>query len=76
MPKPVAKVNPVRLAILGGLIDSKPGSRTHKVWDETANDGKGAVVETKVSTGTALRWPLAQNVSVENVERLARKWGR
>jgi hypothetical protein len=72
MPKPVAKIHPIRLAILGGLIETHPASRKHKVWDAEA----GGVVETTISTGNALRFPLAQNVSAENVERLARRWAR
>jgi hypothetical protein len=72
MPKPVAKIHPVRLAILGGLIDAPTATRNHKVWDAQAND----VVTSKVSLPAAPRFPLAGNVSAENVERLARRWSR
>lgn len=68
------KVSPIRIAILGGLIETRPASRKHKVWDADANNGKGDVVQTTISTGTALRYPLAQNVSAENVDRLSRRW--
>ena len=73
-PKPKAKPPRIRQQILAALIDSKPKTRKHKVWDETLNGGKGDAVETTVSTGRALTFPLAQNVSGENVERLSKRW--
>lgn len=75
-PKPQAKANLIHQQILAGLIQARPATRTHKVWDPSLKDGKGDVVETKVSTGAALVNPLAQNVSESNVDRVAQRWSR
>lgn len=71
---PQKRVNPVRLAVLGGLTASKAGSRTHKVWDRSANDGKGDVVETTITLPEAPTMPLARNVSDQNINALAKRW--
>jgi len=68
------KANPIHQQILGGLIATKPVSWDHKILVK-GKDDKEQVVKTKV-TGTALRFPLAQNVSDENVDRMARRWIR
>jgi hypothetical protein len=68
--KPTARPNPVRLAILGGLISTdKRTTRTHKVWDGSDND----VVSTTVGI-VAAPVGLASNVSARNIEILARRW--
>jgi len=72
MPKPVAKANLIHQQILGGLIETKPVSWTHKKLAK-GEDGKEVVVQTKV-TREGLRFPLAQNVSGFNVDRTARRW--
>ena len=70
MPK---KVNPIHTQILGSLIDAKP----HK-WEQRTFvrvDGVETLVMAPHVHGETLRWPLAQNVSDENVDRLAARWG-
>jgi hypothetical protein len=74
MPKPVAKANLIHQQILGGLIATAPVSWTRKSLTKD-KDGKESVVKTRV-TGTALRFPLAQNVSDFNINRMAERWAR
>ncbi|AHJ86429.1 hypothetical protein 40AC_66 [Mycobacterium phage 40AC] len=69
MPK---KVNPIRTQVLGGLIETKAVSSTFKKVVK-GDDGKETVVSIK-RTRQGLRYPLAQNVSDENVDRLAKRW--
>lgn len=69
MPK---KANKLRQQLLAGLIETKPSSWERKSIAKD-DDGKEVVSSTKVSHN-ALRYPLAQNVSDESVERTARLW--
>ena len=78
MPKPVAKTHPIRMQILGGLIETKTFSRKHKTVVKVARfegdtEGREDIVTSKV-TREGLRYPLAQNVSDLNVERAAKRW--
>lgn len=66
------KANPVHQQLLSGLIATKPTTRTHKVL-ERDGEGKEVISETKI-VGTTLAFPLANNVSEENVDRMARRW--
>ncbi|ASZ75496.1 hypothetical protein KIW74_gp32 [Mycobacterium phage Kimona] len=68
------KANPLHQKVLAGLIETKPFSWSQKKLGKD-KDGKEVVNKVKV-TGTALRYPLAQNVSEDNVERIARRWVR
>lgn len=72
MAKPVKKQNLVKQSLLAGLIETKPTSWERKSLGKD-EDGKEVLNTTKV-THNALRYALAQNVSGENVERLARRW--
>jgi hypothetical protein len=54
------------------MIETKPTTRTHKVLSRDA-DCKEVIFETKV-TDTVLVFPLAQNVSEHNVNRMAARW--
>lgn len=79
MVKPQARLNPIRTAVLGALIETVPASRKHKTLvDVVQPDGKVKVEvqETSISTGRALRFPLAQSMSEHNVDRLAARWAR
>jgi hypothetical protein len=62
----------LKLRVLDGLVATSASS-----WDRKSlskdDDGK-EVVETEKVTHTALRYPLAQNVSDYNVERFAHEW--
>lgn len=69
MPK---RPNQLRQQLLSGLIETKPTSWSRKVLDKD-EDGK-EVVSTQKVTHDALRFPLAQNVSEESVERASRSW--
>lgn len=69
MPK---RVNPIHQQILAGLLATVPVSWTHKT-DVTPNEKKPTIVERKITT-QALTFPLAQNVSEENVESASRRW--
>lgn len=64
--------NPLAPQILSALIETKPASWELKTL---AKDGDGKeIVKTRKVTNNALRYALAQNVSEESVERLARRW--
>ncbi|MDV6975302.1 hypothetical protein [Mycobacterium intracellulare] len=65
------KANPIHQQLLSGLLETKPVSWVRKRIDPETN----GVVQTKV-TGTALRFPLAQNMSNLNVDRAAKRWMR
>lgn len=69
MPK---KANKLRQQMLAGLIETKPSSWERKSLSKD-EDGKEVLSSTKI-THDALRYPLAQNVSDESVERTARRW--
>ena len=69
-PIPTARPNPLRTQLLGALVDTKTGTRSHK-----ALGADGEVVTAQVPT-SELRFPLAANVSELNVERAARRWGK
>lgn len=69
MPK---RPNPIRQRIVGDLIHTLPTSWTRKTLGKSG-DGKEVIEETKVKH-LSLRFPLAQNVSDENVERIARRF--
>ncbi|MCA2331871.1 hypothetical protein JF714_15620 [Mycobacterium avium] len=73
MPKPIAKANLTHQQLLSGLLETKPTSWIRKHLAKGEKPGETVVVQTKV-TGTALRYPLAQNVSNLNVDRAARRW--
>ena len=76
MPKPVRKANLVHQQVLGALIETKPTSWDHKTLvADPQKPGATKVVKTKVK-GSELRYPLAQNVAPENVERIAQRWIR
>ncbi|AFF28359.1 hypothetical protein FDI09_gp35 [Mycobacterium phage Twister] len=66
------KVDPLRQSLLGSLIETKPVSWTQKSVAK-GPDGKEVVTERK-RTRQGLRYPLAQNVSNDNVERAAKRW--
>lgn len=70
--KPKAKPNNIRVAVLDGLISMSPSSWERKTLSKDEN-GKEVVNASKVSR-SVLRYPLAQNVSDENVDRLAKRW--
>lgn len=69
MPK---KNNKLRQQLLAGLIETKPSSWERKSLSRD-EDGKEVLESVKV-THDALRYPLAQNVSDDSVERTARRW--
>lgn len=69
MPKNVSKI---RQQVVGGLIDSKPTNRTVKTLAK--NEAGKEIVKKHTVKASELRNPLAQNVSEENVERLAKRW--
>lgn len=69
MPK---KQNKINQQVLGDLIHTLPTSWTRKSIS-TNEDGKEVVEETKIHHHT-LKFPLAQNVSAESVNRLAERW--
>ncbi|QFG12566.1 hypothetical protein PBI_TOAKA_67 [Mycobacterium phage Toaka] len=66
------KASPIHQQILSGLLATKPVTSTFKTVVK-GDDGKDTVVETKV-VRQGLRAPLAQNVSEENVDRMAKRW--
>ncbi|AOT24984.1 hypothetical protein PBI_KALPINE_65 [Mycobacterium phage Kalpine] len=68
------RTNPIHQHTLSGLLATKPVTSTFKKVVK-GSDGKDQVVERKV-TRQGLRFPLAQNVSEANVDRMARRWLR
>lgn len=68
MPK---RTNPLHQQILSGLLANKPASWARKTLVQV--DGRDEVKKTTV-THQELRHPLAQNMSEESVERLAKRW--
>lgn len=66
------KTNPIHQQALAGLVATKPVTTTFKKLRKGA-DGKDTVIETK-QTRQGLRFPLAQNVTEENVDRAAKRW--
>lgn len=66
--------NKIGSQIVDGLIHVTPSTWKKKVLkkDESGKE----TVETVQVTNNALRYPLAQNVSDENVERAAKRWMR
>ena len=72
MPKPEAHPHPLRQKLLGGLIETQKSTTTVKtlVKDKDVKED----VETISTTRDVLRFPLAQNVSEQNVNRLAGRW--
>lgn len=64
--------NRIRTQIVDGLITTAPSTWKKKSLAKD-KDGKEKVETTHV-TNEVLRFPLAQNVSDDSVERLARKW--
>jgi hypothetical protein len=70
--KPQKKANLIRQQMVGGLIETKPASWERKTLAKD-EDGKEIVINKRV-THQALRYPLAQNISDENVERIAKRW--
>lgn len=72
MPKPEAHLHPLRQKLLGGLIETQKSTTTVKTFVKD-EDGKEQEVSTS-TTRDVLRYPLAQNVSELNVNRLAGRW--
>lgn len=68
-PNHMPQRNKLRQQLMHSLIETKPTSWTKKVWNE--DDKKVEEVEVKHD---GLRWPLAGNVSNENVERVSKQW--
>lgn len=72
MAKPTRKQNRIRQEVLEGLIETRPVSWEKK---DLAKDEAGKeIVKTSKVQHQALRFPLAQNMSEDNVERLSRRW--
>ena len=69
MPK---KPNQLRQQVVSQLIESRPASWTRKTLTKN-EDGKETVKSEKVAQ-SELRFPLAQNMSWDSVERLAKRW--
>lgn len=65
------KPNKIRMQVLSGLIALAPYSWQRKSLSRD-EDGKEVVTTTQV-TRAGLRYPLAQNVSEESVENLAKR---
>lgn len=76
MVKPVAKLNPIRTQILGSLIEAKPHTWEQRVIKRGWDDHRPADVLVLVPHvhGETLRFPLAQNVSEDSVNVLAKRW--
>lgn len=75
MSKPTAKLNLVHQQVLAGLTATRPTAWDHKVIVPATSTEKEKVDKVKV-VGTEVRYPLAQNVSEENIERAAVRWAR
>lgn len=71
MPK---KQNKLKVQVIDGLISVSPSTWTRKVLGKDG-DGKETVENERV-VRDVLRFPLAQNVSNDNVERAASRWLR
>lgn len=69
MPK---KSNKLRMQLLAGLIETRRASWTQKIITKD-EDGK-ELVESLNHEHHALRYPLAANVSEENIDRAAKSW--
>lgn len=63
MPK---RPNKISQEIVGALINTAPTSWKRKVWNEEKN-----TVDTVTVSQQTLKFPLAANVSDDNVERIA-----
>jgi len=75
-PKPQGKANLLHQKILSDLIEEKPAGWVHKRIDPDSPDPKKPmVIETKV-LASEIRFPLARNVSDENVNRAAERWAK
>ncbi|AHG23848.1 hypothetical protein CH25_gp38 [Mycobacterium phage EagleEye] len=70
MPK---KANAIHLQILSGLLATKPASWVKKTLVQV--DGKDEVVKTTI-TREEPRFALSQNVSGENIDRVAKRWSK
>ncbi|QNJ55850.1 hypothetical protein SEA_PAINTERBOY_67 [Mycobacterium phage PainterBoy] len=70
MPK---KANAIHLQILSGLLATKPASWVKKTLVQI--DGKDEVVKTTI-TREEPRFALSQNVSGENIDRVAKRWSK
>lgn len=69
MPKRPSKI---RQQVLAGLVETKPVTRTRKVW---VKDSDGELVEGTVKESIdALKFPFAQNMSDDSVESLSKRW--
>ena len=69
---PKRQQSKIRQQMIAGLIEKRPATRTRHVWGK---DSEGELTPTTVKeTVEELRFPLAQNVSEESVERLAKRW--
>lgn len=74
-PKPTARPNLNKQNLAAGLAELKQITRTHKEINPISPDPKNPeVIETKVKVD-ALRYPLAGNVSQDNLDRLLAKVG-
>ena len=65
------KANPLHQQILAGLIEAKPVSWVKKTWNDERKD-----VDTVKVNHVEPRFPLARNVSAENIDRIAKRWLR
>jgi hypothetical protein len=65
-------LNPIRQTVVSGLIATQKSTTTVKVLI-TDENGKEDVQNIS-TTRDVLRYPLAQNVSEQNVNRLAERW--
>jgi hypothetical protein len=67
------KSNKVRQQVLSNLIETKASTHTETKW--RTNPDTDELEEVKVKrTRQVLRFPLAQNMSEESVEALAKRW--
>lgn len=69
---PKRQQSKIRQQMIAGLIETKPTSWNRKTLAKD-EDGK-EVVNNRMVRRDELRFPLAQNVSEESVERLAKRW--
>ena len=69
------KANPLHLQILSALIETKPVSWVKRTLDPNSDPKKPVVNKTTVA-GFEVVSALAQNVSSENIDRIAKRWIR
>lgn len=66
------KPSKLKQQLVAALIETQPASWNRRVWVRNEDD----LLEEKTVkvTHQALKWPLAQNISAQNVEALAQRW--